>query len=132
MPRFKDVDHSPRFLAVDLSRQLIHGTFQHALHHLLDCEIDLTEIEARYRNDEVGASPYELRVLLKIVLFAYARGIISSRSIEAARRSNVQFIALSGDSQPHYSTLRGLTLRPTGRADTRLLLGERRRGPPVS
>lgn len=105
MPRFKDVDYSPRFLAVDLSRQLIPGTFEHALHHLLDHEIDLTEIEARYRNDEVGASAYEPRVLLKIVLLAYARGIISSRNIEAACRSNIQFIALSGDSQPHYSTL---------------------------
>jgi transposase len=105
MPRFKAIDYSPRFLAVDLSRQLIPGSFECALHHLLDHEIDLAEIEARYRNDEVGASAYEPRVLLKIVLLAYARGIISSRSIEAACRSNVQFIALSGDSQPHYSTL---------------------------
>src|SRR3954464_10791200 len=64
MPNFKLVDYSPRFLAVDLSRQLIPGTFEYALHHLLDHQIDLSEIEARYCNDEVGASAYEPRILL--------------------------------------------------------------------
>jgi transposase len=105
MPNFKAVDYSPRFLAVDLSRQLLPGTFEYALHHLLDHEIDLCEIEARYCNDEVGASAYEPRILLKIVLLAYAHGIVSSRGMEWACRNIVQFIALSGDSQPHYSTL---------------------------
>jgi hypothetical protein len=47
MPRFKVVDYSPRFLPVDLSGQLLPGTFQYALHHLLDHEIDLSEIESR-------------------------------------------------------------------------------------
>ena len=86
MPRFKPIDYSPRFLAVDLSRQLIPGTFEYALHHLIDHEIDLSSLEPRYRNDEVGASAYDPRVLLKIVLLAYARGIVSSRGIEAACR----------------------------------------------
>jgi len=105
MPRFKVVDYSPRFLPVDLSRQLIPGTFEFAVHHLLDHEIDLSEIESRYCNDEVGASAYEPRILLKIVLLAYARGMLSSRGMEAACRDNVQFIALSGDAQPDHSTL---------------------------
>ena len=72
MARFKPVDYSPRFLAVDLSYQLVPGTFEYALHHLLDHEIDLSEIESRYRNDEVGASAYEPRILLKIVFLAYS------------------------------------------------------------
>jgi transposase len=105
MPRFKVVDYSPRFLPVDLSRQLLPGTFEFALHHLLEHELDLSEIESRYCNDEVGASAYEPRILLKIVLLAYARGILSSRAMEAACRDNVQFIALSGDAQPDHSTL---------------------------
>src|SRR3954470_9529123 len=52
MPRFKVVDYSPRFLPVDLSRQLLPGTFEFALHHLLEHEIDLSDIESRYCNDE--------------------------------------------------------------------------------
>src|SRR5919205_2317327 len=105
MGRFKPVDYSSRFLAVDLGRQLVPGTFEFALHHLLEHEIDLSEIESRYCNQEVGASAYEPRILLKIVLLAYARGILSSRGMEAACRDNVQFIALSGDAQPDHSTL---------------------------
>src|SRR3954471_13617915 len=105
MPRFKVVDYSPRFLPVDLSRQLLPGSFEFALHHLLEHELDLSDIESRYCNDEVGASAYEPRILLKIVLLAYARGILSSRAMEAACRDNVQFIALSGDAQPDHSTL---------------------------
>jgi transposase len=105
MPNFKPLDYSPRFLAVDLSRQLVPGTFEYALHYLLEHEIDLAEIEARYRNDEVGASAYEPRVLLKIVLLAYSYGMVSSRAMQAACRDNVRFIAISGDSQPDHSTL---------------------------
>ncbi len=105
MPRFKVVDYSPRFLPVDLSRQLLPGTFEFALHRLLEHELDLSEIESRYCNDEAGAAAYEPRILLKIVLLAYARGILSSRAMEAACRDNVQFIALSGDAQPDHSTL---------------------------
>jgi transposase len=105
MPNFKPVDYSPRFLAIDLSRQLVPGTFEYALHHLLEHEIDLSQIEGRYRNDEVGASAYEPRVLLKIVLLAYCYGIVSSRGMERACRDNVRFIAISGDSQPDHSTL---------------------------
>ena len=101
MARFKVVDYSPRFLAVDLTRRLVPGTFGHLLEH----EIDLTEIEVRYHNDEVGASAYEPRVLLKIVLLAYCYGIVSSRAMEAACRDNVRFIAISGDTQPDHSTL---------------------------
>ena len=41
--------------------------------------------------------------MLKIVLLGYSRGLISSRRIEAACVHNVQFIALSGDSQPSYT-----------------------------
>jgi transposase len=99
------VDYSPRFLPVDLSRQLIPGTFEFAVHHLLEHEIDLSKIESRYCNEEVGASAYEPRILLKIVLLSYARGILSSRGMEAACRDNVQFMALSGDAQPDHSTL---------------------------
>jgi hypothetical protein len=43
--------------------------------------------------------------LLKVVLFAYAQGIVSSRGIERACREQVTFIALSGDSAPHFTTI---------------------------
>jgi transposase len=44
-------------------------------------------------------------MLLKVILFAYSQGIISSRHIERACREHVTFIALCGDSQPHFTTI---------------------------
>lgn len=104
MARYKHIDTSPRFLAVDLQRQLLPGTFEHALNHLVDHEIDLKGFDARYKNDLTGASAYPPAMLLKVVLFAYSRGIVSSRAIERACREQVTFIALSGDSAPHFAT----------------------------
>jgi transposase len=105
MPRFKPAEYGLQFLAVDLSAQLHPGSFEYALHHLIEHEIDLSEIEARYKNEHEGAWAYDPRVLLKIVLLSYARGIISSRGMEAACCRDVAFMALSGNSAPHFSTL---------------------------
>ena len=44
-------------------------------------------------------------MLLKVVLFAYSQGIVSSRGIERACRDHVTFIALCGDSGPHFTTI---------------------------
>lgn len=103
MARYKLVDRNPRLLPVVLSEQIQPGSFEFALDHLVDHELDLSALDARFRNDETGASAYDPRVMLKIVLLAYSRGLISSRSIEQACLHNVQFIALSGDAQPSYT-----------------------------
>lgn len=71
MARFKPIDMSPRFLAVDLHSQVLPGTFEYALCHLIDHELDLSELEARLSNDACGAPAYAPSVLLKIVLLAY-------------------------------------------------------------
>jgi transposase len=107
MARYKHIDTSPRFLAVDLQRQLLPGTFEHALNHLIDHELDLTGFDTRFRNDLTGAAAYPPAMLLKVVLFAYSQGIVSSRGIEAVCRDHVTFIALSGDTRPHFTTLAG-------------------------
>ena len=70
MARYKTIDLSPRFLAVDLEKQLLPGSFAHAVHHLLDHGFDLSSFDARYRNDDTGASAYPPGMLLKIILCA--------------------------------------------------------------
>ena len=105
MARYKHIDTNPRFLPVDLARQLRPGTFEYALNHLLDDEIDLSAFDRRFRNDDTGAPAYPPAVLLKVVLFAYSQGIVSSRAIERACQQQVTFIALTGDSAPHFTTI---------------------------
>ena len=103
MARYKEIDRSPRFLPVVLSEQILPGTFEFTLDHLVDEELDLSALDARFNNDETGAPAYDPRVMLKIVLLGYGRGLVSSRSIERTCRQNVLFIALSGDSAPSYA-----------------------------
>lgn len=105
MARYKAIDTSPRFLAVDLEKQLLPGSFEHAVHHLLDHEFDLSLFDSRYRNDQNGASAYPPGMLLKVILCAYAQGVVSSRGIARLCREHVTFIALSGDSAPHFTTV---------------------------
>jgi len=105
MARYKAIDASPRFLAVDLERQLLPGSFEHAVHYLLDHEFDLSLFDARYRNDQNGACAYPPGMLLKVIFCAYAQGVVSSRGIERLCSEHVTFIALSGDSAPHFTTL---------------------------
>src|SRR5450759_565854 len=105
MARYKYIDTHPRFIAVDLARQLLPGTFEHALHHLVEHELDLSHFDARFRNDATGAPAYPPAMLLKVVLFAYSQGIVSSRGIERACREHVTFIALCGDTSPHFTTI---------------------------
>jgi transposase len=92
-------------LPVRFDEQILPGTFEHTLNRLIDESIDLTVFEARYRNDDGGAPAYDPAILLKIILLAYSRGITSSRQIERLCRENVLFMAISADSQPHFTTI---------------------------
>lgn len=115
MARYKPVDrHLSKSLPVNFSEQIIPGSFEYAVNWLVDHEIDLSVFDARYRNDETGASAYDPAVLLKIVLVGYARGLTSSRSIERACRENVVFMALTGDTRPHFTTIASFVAKMPG------------------
>ena len=98
MARYKHVDTSSQFLAVDLQRQLIPGTFEHALNHLLDHEIDLTGFDARFKNDVTGASAFPPAMLLKVILFAYAQ--LQPRLADPVRRDGAASHGLGRSRRP--------------------------------
>ncbi len=106
MARYKDVQYDQdKFIPISFHKQILPGTFEYSLSYLVDHELDLSVFESRYRNDEMGAPAFDPAVLLKIVIYAYSRGITSSRRIEQACRENIIFMALSADSQPHFTTI---------------------------
>jgi len=106
MPRFKHYDYrQTKLLPVSFDEQILPGTFEHSLCHLIDHELDLSVFHHRYANDDAGRPAYDPAVLLKIILLAYARGITSSRKIEAVCEQNVLFMAISADSRPHFTTV---------------------------
>jgi transposase len=106
MARFKHYDYGQtKMLPVSYERQILPGTFEHTLSYLIDNKIDLSVFADRYKNDDGGAPAYDPAILLKIILFAYSKGIIYSRKIEALCRENVVCMALSADSTPHFTTI---------------------------
>jgi transposase len=94
-----------KFISIYFEDQILPGTFEHTLSHLIDRELDLSFFDQRYQNDETGAPAYDPRILLKVILFAYSRGITSSRKIARACEENVVFMALSNDTRPHFTTI---------------------------
>ncbi len=115
MPRYREYSYEQSLmLPVRLADQLQPGTFEYTVNYLVDNEIDLLVFERRYSNDETGAPAYDPAILLKITLFAYSRGITSSRRIAQACEENVIFMALSADTRPHYTTIADFITRMDG------------------
>src|SRR5512136_28766 len=106
MARYKEYDYSQgKFIPIHFDRQILPGTFEYSLNYLIDNEIDLSIFDLRYRNDETGAPAYDPAILLRIILYAYSRGITSSRKIAQCCRENIIFMALSADTKPHFTTI---------------------------
>lgn len=106
MARFKPVSYAQTLMVpIILEKQLVPGTLEFAIHHLIETRIDMSPFEGKIRNDETGRPAYNPKVILKAVLLAYSRGIIGSRKIEQACRENVTFIAITGWSTPDHSTI---------------------------
>lgn len=106
MARYKEYDYRQgKFLPISFDKQILPGSFEYTLNYLIDNEIDLSVFDERYTNDDTGAPAYDPAILLKIILYAYPRGITSSRRIEQCCRENIIFMALSCDTQPHFTTI---------------------------
>ena len=93
------------FLTVDLSEQIVPGTYEYTLTRLIDNKLDLRIFDRKYINDYTGAAAIEPRILLKIILFCYSMGVISSRKIAKMCEANMIVKALAEDIEPHYTTI---------------------------
>lgn len=108
MAKYKHYDYrQTKMLPISFDRQILPGTFEYTLNEVIDHHVDLSVFEARYNNDESGAPAYDPAILLKVILFAYSKGITSSRQIEALCRENIVCMALAADSAPHFTTIAG-------------------------
>ena len=106
MAKYKYYDYSQSALIpVCLEEQIMPGTLEFAIHTLVETRVNMSIFDDRYNNDETGRWAYDPKILLKVVLLAYSRGLISSRKIERACRENVTFMALSCMQQPDHSTI---------------------------
>jgi transposase len=106
MPRYKDIDTSQGFfLPVSIEAQLIPGSFEYALNTVIDEKVDLSVFDTLYDNDLNGAKAIPPSALLKLILFCYSKGIVSSRRIEETAHTNIVCMALTGGLEPDHSTI---------------------------
>ena len=92
-------------LPISLQDQLVEGTLEHTINELVEKRLDLSVFDARYNNDVIGAPAIHPKILLKVILLGYSKGLISSRQIESACRQNIVFIALCYNNAPDHATI---------------------------
>jgi transposase len=105
MARYRTYSYDQtKLIPVSYDRQILPNTFEYTLSDVID-SMDMGIFESRYCNDATGAPAYDPRILLKVVLYAYSKGILYSRRIAQCCCDNIVFMALSADSRPHFTTI---------------------------
>ena len=106
MAKYKPYTYAQDMLIpVSLNEQIMPGSLEYAIHTLVDERMDVSLFDEKYCNDETGRRAYDPKILLKVVLLGYSRGLTSSRKIEQACKENVVFMALSCGQYPDHSTI---------------------------
>jgi transposase len=68
-------------------------------------EMDLAAFYAAYRADGHGRAAYEPAMMVALLLYAYARGMRSSRAIERACEENVAYRVIAAQQRPDHATI---------------------------
>lgn len=94
--------HQLRLLPLDLDVMVADGHLVRVVDDIIS-SIDTSELYSLYKGG--GTSAYDPVMLLKVIVYAYASGIYSSRKIEAATRENVNFLWLCGQIPLDHATI---------------------------
>jgi len=68
-------------------------------------EMDLAPIYSYYEKEERGAPPYDPCMMTKILFYAYAVGVPSSRKIEKRQHEDIAFRYLAANNLPNFRTI---------------------------
>ena len=68
-------------------------------------EMDLSAFYNAYRADGHGRAAYEPAMMVALILYAYARGIRSSRVIERACEEDVAYRVIAAQQRPDHATI---------------------------
>ena len=86
MSKYKRYDYSQSMMIpVFFEEQLMPGTLEFAIHTLVQTRMDMSIFDDNYQNDETGRRAYDPKILLKVVLFAYSRGLISFFALDGVK-----------------------------------------------
>jgi transposase len=68
-------------------------------------EMELSAFYGSYRADGHGRAAYEPSMMVAVLLYAYARGVRSSRAIERACEEDVAFRVMAANRKPDHAKL---------------------------
>jgi transposase len=91
-------------LAPVLREWLPEGDLAHFVSDLVETALDLGPVYAAYE-EERGYPPYDPRLMLKLLVYGYANGVMSSRKLEAATYRDVAVRMLCADQHPDYRSI---------------------------
>jgi transposase len=77
----------------------------HLVRELVREELDLAAILATYERELRGFPPYHPAMMVALLLYAYSRGIYSSRQIARACEERVDFMAVTALQRPDFRTI---------------------------
>ena len=103
---FRPVDRDQQFLLpVDMREWL---PAEHSVWVVLEIveHLDLSRLRARYALGGVGRCAYDPRMLLALLVYAYADGIRSSRRIERLCRTDVAMRVICASDVPDHTAAR--------------------------
>lgn len=86
------------------------GHLVHFVTALVREQLDLGEILGKYEESR-GYPPYDPRMMVALVMYAYSQGIYSSRRIARACQERVDFMVLTGRQEPDFRTVALFRLR---------------------
>ena len=91
-------------LPADVREWLPEGHMAHHVSDLVD-GLDLTAFYAPYEGDGRRNAPYAPRMMVKVLLYAYATGVFSSRGVARKLEEDVGFRVLGAGNFPQHRTL---------------------------
>ncbi len=68
-------------------------------------ELDISAITQKYEQEKRGFPPYHPRMMVALLLYAYCRGVFSSRKIMQACQERISFKVIVGDDIPNFRTI---------------------------
>ena len=79
----------------------------HLIYFILDLipKLDLSDILETYGGATRGTQPYDPRMMVGLLLYAYCVGVFSSRKMARRSEEDVAFRVLTGNQQPDFRTI---------------------------
>lgn len=103
--KYLDFEPEQDFLLPPSLKEFVpKGHMAHFVRELVRKELDLSEIHASYV-EERGAPPFSPELMTALLLYAYSRGVYSSRKIAKGCEERMDFMAVCGLRGPNFRVI---------------------------